>query len=45
MNNKQYTYTENDIKIMRLTTEICIMDFCGKLTVVIFISNKSNLIE
>ena len=45
MNNKQYTYTENDIKIMRLTTKICIMDFRGKITVVIFIGNKTNLIE
>jgi len=45
MNNKQYTYTENDIKFMRLTTKICIMDIFGKLTVVISIGNKNNLIK
>ena len=45
MNNKQYTYTENYIKIMRLTTKICIMDFNGKITLVIFIENKTFLIE
>ena len=45
MNNKQYTYTENYIKIMRLTTKICIMDFHGKITLVVCIGNTTYRIE